>query len=343
MPFDQFLYNFQDKLGTEGPKGGLDYVFGSERANLDSYRPSQAETAKFIPLLQTAILGENKDLSQDRDAALRQILDYNENPGVSQFKGIDPHVFAFQLALRIREPSLLDQKHTEVCGASSLVTFFAKRMPSAFADYAISVMRSGEGKVYGRTVKATYWAQWGSYSKKMAAGDIVVLGTIGFDWLGTTFAAAGDICEWLTATGFRNVRNNTNIHADELQLSPQKTIEWFRQNLDEAALFSNTKLVIIATDAELLKPLWQKKGEWTAGDILARKSGGYRVDAPLPKTIWNRQINHWALVSRLSIDQKIVRIKLYTWGNSLQGAFDLGPFLSYYGGHIVADPPEMEV
>jgi hypothetical protein len=343
MSFTQFCSNFEEKLDLKGAKAALDYVFGTERGNLDSYRPSRSDTKGFIRVLKTAILAEAKELSVERAAALDEILGYNENPGVSKFEGIDPPLFAFQLSLRVREPSLLDQRYTGVCGASSLVTFFAKRMPAAFADYAISLMRSGEGKVYGRSVKATCWALWGTHSKKMAAADIVVLGTVGFDWLGTTFAAADDICEWLTATGFRKVRNNTKLHADELQLSPQKTTQWFRQNLDEAALFSNTKLVIIATDAELLKPLWQKKGEWTAGDILARKSGGYRVDSPLPKTIWNRQINHWTLVSRLSIDGQIVRIKLYTWGNSLQGTFDLGPFLSYYGGHIVADPPEMEI
>jgi len=348
MAFADFLGDFADKMGG-GPKDGLDYVFGVERARLDSYRPSQAETDKFITLLQTAILGENKDLSQDRAAALQKILDYNDNPGVAQLKKIDPHVFAFQLALRVREPSLLDQRYVGVCGASSLITFLAKKSPAAFVDYAISVMRTGQGKLYGSTVKATCWALWGSYSGKMADADIVVLGTVGFDWLeGVTFSEAGEICDWLTAAGFRNVRNNTRIHAGALNLSQLKTIEWFRQNLDDAARFSSTKLVIIATDADLLKPLWEKKREWTTGDIMARKSGGYRCDAPLPKTIWNRKINHWTLVNHLSIEgekeeEKLVRIKLYTWGNSLQGTYDLGPFLSYYGGHIVADPPTAEL
>jgi len=191
MAFNEFLETFRQKLGaqrvqdrvrthlehyfdfegaSDAPsrvKVALDYVFGSERKNLDSYEPDQNQTRDFIDYLIFAIQAENKknreqeeenkkkkeELSQDRCLALTKLLDYNENPGTPYFSDIKPPVFAFQLALRVREPSLIDQSDVGICGENSLMIYFAKNTPSAFAGYGISLMRNGWGNFHGLMVK----------------------------------------------------------------------------------------------------------------------------------------------------------------------------------------------
>ncbi len=138
MMFDQFLLVFQSKLKSAGLQDALDFVFGHDRSKLDSLRPNQKQTRDFVDELQAVVFKEGKELSAVRGNALSKILVYNERPGQPCFAGIDPHVFAFQLALRVREPSLIDQKTLGVCGESALMVVFAKSSPSAFADYALS-------------------------------------------------------------------------------------------------------------------------------------------------------------------------------------------------------------
>jgi hypothetical protein len=50
-------------------------------------------------------------------------------------------VFAFQLALCVREPSLLNQAKVGISGENSLMIFLAKKTPSQFAEHAIDLMR----------------------------------------------------------------------------------------------------------------------------------------------------------------------------------------------------------
>jgi hypothetical protein len=48
-------------------------------------------------------------------------------------------------------------------------------------------------------------------------------------------------------------------------------------------------------------------------------------------------IGHAVTVSRLKIQKEKVTIKLYSWGDSMQGTFPLRSFLTYYRGNV-ADP-----
>jgi hypothetical protein len=71
---------------------------------------------RLYRLLDIAIRAEKKSRSPDRCLALSKVLSYNETPCKVCFSGVDPSVFAFQLALHIREPSLLNQKSLGVFG-----------------------------------------------------------------------------------------------------------------------------------------------------------------------------------------------------------------------------------
>lgn len=114
MSFETFLNQFKGKY--QKPKDAFDYVFATERKNLDKYRPTLPEAMAFSDFLRAAILLEEKPRSTDRAAALDKIYAYNKDPGKPYFRGIDPHVFAFQLALRVRDASLLNQANVGICG-----------------------------------------------------------------------------------------------------------------------------------------------------------------------------------------------------------------------------------
>jgi hypothetical protein len=77
--------------------------------------------------------------------------------------------------------------------------------------------------------------------------------------------------------------------------------------------------------------------------IALQKGPGFEIVGafpPLAKTAkWS---GHWILVTRLFVRPKEVTIKLYCWQESMQGTFPLEPFLTYYEGFLVADPPQPE-
>ena len=372
MPFDQFLRTFHQKLRPqrvqnrvtmhlefEGPapsrvKDALDYVFGWEKGKLDSYRPNQKQTRDFIDYLIFAIRAEAKARSPERCLALSNVLSYNETPGKVCFSGVDPSVFAFQLALRIREPSLLNQKSLGVCGAASLMTSFAKHNPAAFADYAISLMRQGKATFHGMTITPGSQIIAGQYSEKMAEADLVTMGSLATGFLGSVKEgkSAPGMCEWLRKAGYSNVNDKTLF---EVFSEPSANARLANLREAEAAI-TRGKLVIMGihtggsqnpvqdlrnTKAYVIRRM-DKGLRRESGDSIAKGRGFEIVGAfpPLPKTAkWS---GHWILVTRLHVLPKEVTIKLYSWQESMQGTFPLEPFLTYYQGFLVADPPQPE-
>jgi hypothetical protein len=321
-------------------KNALSYVFGRTRKQLDTFRPTRLETRDFIDYLLSAINQEEKALSPDRKAALTKILAYNETPGKSCFSEIDPHVFAFQLALRIREPSLMNQQDAGVCGEASLMMFVAKDTPSVFADYAISLMRNGWGKLHNLTIEPSGHtvSGWGS-RRGMSEADVVTMGSLGLSllgfWEGRT---SGTVCGWLRDAGFGNVDDKVIGSASDAKL---------RDNLAEAeTAVSAKKLVVLAIHGDLVKKLQQGKAELAQFSGQPHKSGAGMTSIVVgpkslePRTSPLRRTDHWVLVSFIKIQAKRVTVKLYSWKDSMTGTFEISTFLTYYDGFIVAEPPK---
>jgi len=347
MPFAEFLRQFRALLpGASNPqrpvarvKRALAYVFGTKRKQLDTFRPTQLEARDFIDYLLSAINLEKKALSADRNLALSKILAYNETPGKSCFADIDPHVFAFQLALRIREPSLINQAAADVCGEASLMIFVAKNTPSVFADYAISLMRNGRGKLHNLTIEPSYHTVSGSGPRRgMSEADVVTVGSLGlslvkfFEGSGT-----GAVCGWLRDAGFGNVVDEV------INLSGLPGDAKLRENLAKAeTAVSAKKLVIFAIDGDLVKKLQVVKASLAQSEQHKSAAGlpSIVVTRSLePRTNPLRGTDHWVLVSSIEIKAQTVVVKLYSWKDSMTGTFDTNTFLSYYGGFIVAEPP----
>ena len=382
MSFAQFLRTFHEKLrpqrkkayseairkseGKLGPnepgylvKGALDYVFGVCRAQLDSYLPSQAKTREFIQDLQFAITEEKKLLSQDRILALGKVFSYNEMPGQSYFPGINPSVFAFQLALRIREPSLIDQRGIGICGENALMIFFAKNTPSAFAEYAVSLMRTGTGRFLGLPVSPsaqTFWGAsiWELNEKKfgknnLAEADFVTLASLAKSLFGTieSLASPEEMVGQLSKAGFLKVRNKLlqTLLDENIPYSPATNLK------EAAAAVADGKIVILGVHAQWIKVLRELKIGWSNYffDSYLLRGSGKKWNSPTGRGIKSGdsvqarksgEARHWILVTYLKLTATDVTIKLYSWGNPLQATLPLKLFLSYYLGYVAADPPK---
>ena len=255
MSFETFLNEFKTKYRE--PKVAFDYVFASQRKQLDKYRPTLPEAMAFIDFLRAAILLEEKPRSTDRAAALDKIYDYNKDPGQPYFPGIDPHVFAFQLALRIREPSLLNQAKVGICGENSLMIFFAKNTPSEFAEYAISLMSAGSGKFHGLIVKPeaeTWWGKsiWEMNKEKLAEVDFVTVASLAPSLFGNIKEGTTpeQVCALLSKAGF----SNTQDKIDQREEFPGSE-DSIRNLKEAAAAVEANKIVILGVHAEWIDML----------------------------------------------------------------------------------------
>ena len=407
MAFNEFLEKFLEKLGAERVqdrvrthleqyfdfegasdaqirvKNALDYVFGSERKNLDSYEPDQNQTRDFIDYLISAIRVENKknkeELSQDRCLALTKLLDYNENPGTPYFSGIKPPVFAFQLALRVREPSLINQSEVGICGENSLMIYFAKNTPSAFAAYAISLMRNGWGDFHGLMVKpgpgsvesflddfresytrssyTDYLERKASKdeklatkklaAKKLAAADFVIMGSLTMGFFGSIKEGSWpeEVCERLSKAGLQNVENKVNPFSEPNE-----------QNLTDAcAAVKAGKLVMLCVYAGFVQELrsyklylarnresdYLKRGSGKKWEEALEGEGGLDLTSTVKASAKKGDLKsrHWILVTHLAETEGKVTIKLYSWQHPVQGTLLLKTFLTHYDGYVAADPP----
>ena len=352
MSFETFLNQFKSKY--QDPKNAFDYVFATERKNLDEYRPTLPEAMAFIDFLRAAILLEEKPRSKDRAAALDKIYDYNKDPGKPYFPGIDPHVFAFQLALRTREPSLLNQAKVGICGENSLMIFFAKNTPSEFAEYAISLMRAGSGKFHGLTVKpeaTTWWgaSTWNLNKEKLAEVDFVTIGGLAGGLFGNIKEGTTpeQVCILLSKAGF----SNTQDKIDQRDAFPGSADSIENLNSAAEAVKAN-KIVILGVHAEWIDMLRDLKAyyarKWGQPELL-RGSGKTWEQGPIKGAPFvqkrkpgARGQRHWILVTYLEPTPTDVTIKLYSWQNPLYATFERETFLSYYEGYVAADPPADE-
>jgi len=347
MPIANLLTALSNDLGPDpipaaNVRTAFDRLFGAWRNRLDGLQPTQQETEQFITLMMRAVQAEAKPRSNARLQALTKLRVFNATPGQIVFSEMDPHVVAFQLALRIREPALIDQSELGLCGGNSLMVHFARKSPEGYAEYAISLLKTGSGKFHSMDVAPSLATKWGWFTGKMAAADIVALGSLGLGLIDKVVdlgASPGTLTSWLKKAGFQNAMDKT------FTVTTAFSTNALLENLNEAAAdVTSGRLVVIAADGDLQQYMHAGK-VFAAGTAAAiRKSGAVatatgKVGPPggiKPKDGLIRRTNHFTLVSRLRVSNNRVDIKLYTWGHSMQRSLDLNAFLTYYGGYVVA-------
>jgi hypothetical protein len=253
MPFAEFLQSFKSMATPQD----LNYLFGKWRDSLDKSDwgvPSQGEVVEFIGLLQQAIANEaNKDAAkrQARVEALDKVRQYVQDPGTPKFQGIEPNRFAFQLALRVREPSLINQTDIGVCGVNSVVIYFAKTDPKGFVEYATQLMKEGRGRFRTLEVIPSGPVRNGELNGKWPAADVVTLGSLGLGFWPAKFKilqghTPGEVLGLLQSAGYTAI--------DKTLTLTRFTLSWeaLAENLRDAAMdVASGKMVILKSNSDL--------------------------------------------------------------------------------------------
>jgi hypothetical protein len=131
-----------------GVTKALANIFGVSREELSTIQPSSTkELSDFIDLLLEIDSHESKSQSDLRQRAWKLIKVFIANPpNPPQFANVDVLKFAFQLALRVREPQLISQGNLGICGANAVVVYHARKDPHDYAKLGMDLMTTGQGK-----------------------------------------------------------------------------------------------------------------------------------------------------------------------------------------------------
>jgi hypothetical protein len=87
-----------------------------------------------------------------------QLRNLNNGQGSPYFTQIDRHWFAFEMALRLHQPSLISQNKDvnsgmNLCGPNMAILDFAKRDIEGYVRYAVSLFETGSGMFFSRQVQ----------------------------------------------------------------------------------------------------------------------------------------------------------------------------------------------
>jgi hypothetical protein len=113
--------------------------------------PSRQELIAFLKYFTLCVKvekteqGNKKHLSDERSQALTNLLNWIETNPSCAFTAININRFTFELALRIRRPSIVKQLQLNFCGQAAICYAYAKENPVGFATFAMSVVSTGQG------------------------------------------------------------------------------------------------------------------------------------------------------------------------------------------------------
>lgn len=168
----------------------LEQLKTADRWDIDFYEPEVDEVLRFLnglrAVLQDAPPQPERMLWAAREDAIAAIAAFADSadPNVKFFKGINRYTFAFQLAMRCIDPTLIDQRSTDYCGINSVMVSFAMREPLEFAKMALEFAELGYGHFNGlllripgsqmdattfRTQQLSYWSR-----KRLRRGTLVL-------------------------------------------------------------------------------------------------------------------------------------------------------------------------
>ena len=343
----------QDVNGIANPQKALDQLWVSVKADQTRWikkdrkvtctqHDVDAFLTWFIGVVAAQKLG---DRTNERVEGLRMIQAFNNNPTPRAFTAVDPHKFAFQLALRVREPRLINQGETNLCGPNSMLIQFDKRSPLAYTLLALDLYTKGKGYLDKLVIEPDLDIRAGVVDDVPEA-DYVVLGSLRNS--GAIFydpglvrgigllTKPGVLCKWLLEAGYTDVQDHTYFdlpfYAQPISLMTSGSLNGkrdasFREgeaNLRLAAQkIHGGNQVVMNAEAKLSEEL-------ILNNVTARQGGGRS----------NAMETHWTWVDKLRLSPHgtnpgTIDIKFYTWGGSFRrGNIDMDDFLTRYAGFV---------
>jgi hypothetical protein len=297
----------------------------------------------------------NKTL--ERVQALETIEnDFIGRPTPTSFPQIDANKFAFQLALRVREPRLINQKSTNLCGPNSLLIQLAKDRPVQYVCFAIQLFREGKSTLDRMEVEPGFLIRSFYNEKAIGECDYVVLGSVRDSaaiLLGDglvrnigLLTKPGVLCEWLRKAGYSEVEDHTFFdvpgYVAPVDLLTHGNINAPRPKGFQMPSAPNEKISNLKTAANKLaagkRIIMNAEGQLSSDIVKFHKRPISNSGLTGPS---NAMATHWCWVSKLDVDDtagKVRAIKIYTWGGSFSAAdVDLDDFVSRYAGFVSYD------
>lgn len=243
-----------------------------------------------------------------------------------------------QLLKRIKNPYLIDQGDSSLCGPNVIMRCLAESRPLDYVSYVLDLYEFGEAKIGNLDVKPSVDClnasnkRNGSSTSSIAACDWIALASLRdstngiFDYQSTKNEISGitlpsTVEHWFKKIGYNNVVNRTNLFFDKgiKILAKAQTANINKQHV---CLFINAKLVSLPISAMLTPNHWV---------VL---SDNIKVDGRLLNTIPSTELD--------DLGDKSIEVKVSTWGeNSVKldnihttSKITVDEFTDYFFGYI---------
>jgi hypothetical protein len=319
---------------------------------------SSAHAVAFLTEFADRCAAEGKTDEELRDArvdAIRGLIEFVDGGGpCGAFPNTSRQRFAAELALRIRRPSVINQKDTVLCGPVSFLQAYFKTEPVAAKNFAIALATNGTAQLKNRRVTANERVLGANPTDfQMADVDWILSASLRyhFDFLGEILreerfhqlTKPGLMVHWLRRMGYHHVRDRT-FGGENFPLLTRTLNKMSRFHMHSRDRFlyqteeTNLRRAQHYLDQGHLVWIWaygemgQRSTEYEKGEDYTRRT----IPRDFQRNEGGFPLLHWQFVRKLTVTQDRVLIKFYTWGVVKSADFRLDRFLLAYRGHVSA-------
>jgi len=328
--------------------------FGTPKAQPEdtTYEGDVADVRAFVEWLRNAVEKQKTTpKTADRLRAFgvleRDILGNLNGPAA--FPRIDRVKFAFQLALRIREPKLINQTNANLCGPNSLVIQMARDRPSQYAELAAQLFLTGRGWIDNLEIEPDWPIRLCFNNGALGECDYVVLGSVRNSpaiLLGDgpirdtgTLTKPGVLCDWLRRAGYQDVENHVFFDVPFFV----RPIDWMTSGQIHGP--RPTGFTVPSNWQEKVRNLQTMRDKLATGHKVIMNAEGALSQGLLCRNLDNSGLGqrlsnamhtHWTFVKKMTLSNTdVTEIKLYSWGGSIKrGSIPIDDFVSRYSGFV---------
>jgi hypothetical protein len=360
-PFADYLQNIQDDIDLN-TGNEIETIIGDAR---DAVDPDANEVDDFLTLLVQVVTTEAAHGHVARAVAIGAIQLWIGNNPANVWVHINPHRFAFELAIRVAWPKTLDQGKTDYCGPTGILFLYAQTDPGGFALFGMSILQTGSGMLrQTRVVAMPSVRNLLLPLNTPSSAEFVMLSAIR-----NSVEASGTnahlktalqsmppllLCGWFRRMGYINIVNEVDpfrlpYREYEDSYGTQRTLKRLQQN--KPTIVSKKKTSFEYEDGYLyqkrLRRLMEAKQKLDNGnmvifvidtDVLNSFTDIRGLTGSLPPRLGTQIYLHYAALVDLTLQGGQVDVTLQSYGETSRSNVALGDFLPRFFGYISAHP-----
>lgn len=304
----------------------------------------------FVTWFRNVVQNQKAGSKTDDRARAFDVLEHDilGNQSPAAFPKIDRVKFAFQLALRIREPKLIDQTNTNLCGPNALVIQLARERPSQYATLAAQLFLKGKGFIDKLEIEPDSTIRYGYDEDALGECDYVVLGSVrnsaaillGDNIVRTIglLTKPGVLCDWLRRAGYNHVEDHTffDVPLYARPIAGMTSGETYGPRPSGFSVPSNRQekvanLRLMADKLRLQHKVIMNAEAALSEGLVKNNLTNSGLTGPS-----NAMETHWTFVKMMTLSNThVTAIKLYTWGGSFNRQnIPIDDFTSRYAGFV---------